>query len=134
MVFEILGPNGISIAKLWYGECCKEFGGISGDHNKSFINNLFGNFKKSHIMSFVHVRNWCRKKGVDFCTHLQSIVPKGKTILLTNDDHKKAVTEGIGIIEFVNAPFAADEQPFVLVGDPKSLELKSFWYKVMYLL
>jgi hypothetical protein len=119
--------------KLWYGERCKEFGGICADHNKSFINNLFGNFKKNHIIFFVHVRNWCRKKGVGFSTHLQSIVPKRKTILLTNDDHKKAVIEGIGIIEFVNAPFVANEQPFVLDGDPKSLELKSFWYKVIYI-
>jgi hypothetical protein len=47
--------NDIVIVKLWSRERCKEFGGVSGDHSKSSINNLFGNFKKSHIMSFVHV-------------------------------------------------------------------------------
>ncbi len=51
-------------------------------------------------------------------------------VVLTNEDHKRVVIEGIGIIESVNAPFVADEQPFVLVGDPKSLDMKSFWYKV----
>jgi len=49
--------NGRCIVKFWCGKCCKEFGGVSGDHSKFFINNLFGNFKKSHIMSFVHVQN-----------------------------------------------------------------------------
>jgi hypothetical protein len=67
---------------------------------------------------------------VDFSTHLQFVVPKGKTILLTNEDYKRAIIEGIRIIDFVNAPFAVNEQPFVLVGDLESLELKSFWYKV----
>jgi hypothetical protein len=43
---------------------------------------------------------------------------------------ERAIIKGIGIIEFVNAPFVEDEKPFVLVGDLKSSELKSFWYKV----
>ncbi len=51
-------------------------------------------------------------------------------VLFTNEDHKKVVIEGIGIIESINAPFVANEQPFVLVGDPKSLNLKLFRYKV----
>ncbi len=51
-------------------------------------------------------------------------------VLLTNEDHKKVVIEGIGIIESINAPFVANEQPFVLVANPKSLNLKLFWYKV----
>jgi hypothetical protein len=63
---------------------------------------------------------------VDFSTHPQSVVLKGKTILLTNEDHKRVVTQGIRIIEFINAPFVVNEQPFVLVGDPKSSQLKSF--------
>ncbi len=50
-------------------------------------------------------------------------------VYLSNEDHKRVVTEGIGIIEFINAPFATDEL-FVLVSDPKSLDLKAFWYKV----
>jgi hypothetical protein len=107
---------------------------MSGDHNKSSINNLFGNFKKSCIVSFVHVWDWCRKKDVDFSTHPQTIVPKGKPILLTNENHKRVVTEGIIIIKFVNAPFVADDQPFVLVGDLKSSKLKSLVQSKMYLL
>jgi hypothetical protein len=57
------------------------------------------------------------KKVWIFFAYPQSIVLKGKTILLTNEDHKKVVTQVIGIIEYVNAPFATNEQHFVLVGD-----------------
>jgi hypothetical protein len=118
------------IVKFWCGKCCKEFEGVNGDHSKFFINNLFGNFKKSHIMSFVHVQNWCQRKGVNFFVHPQFVVPKGETILLTNEDHKRVVIEGIRIIKFINAPFAIDEKPFILVGDLESSKLKSFWYKI----
>jgi hypothetical protein len=52
------------------------------------------------------------------------------SVIFTNEDHKRAVIEGIWTIGYVNAPFVVDEQPFVLDGDPKSLDLKSFWYKV----
>ncbi len=55
--------------------------------------------------------------------------------MLKNEDHKRVVTKGIWIIEFVNAPLAANEHPFVLIGDPKSIELKSFLVQSkMYLL
>jgi hypothetical protein len=57
---------------------------------------------------------------VGFSTHPQYVVPKGKTTLLTNEDHKRVVIENIRIIEFINAPFVVNEQPFVLVGDPES--------------
>jgi hypothetical protein len=46
---------------------------------------------------------------VNFSTHPQSIVLKGNTIFLTNEDQKSIVIEGIRIIEFVNAPFVVDE-------------------------
>ncbi len=55
--FESLGPKWYKYCEIRCGECCKEFGGISGDHSKSSINNPFGIFKKNHIMSFVHVQN-----------------------------------------------------------------------------
>jgi len=59
-----------------------------------------------------------QRQNVNFFAHLQSIVLKWKTIILTNEDHKRVVIKGIKIIEYVNAPFAANEQPFVLIGDP----------------
>jgi len=69
---------------------------------------------------------------VDFSTHPQFVVPKGKTIFPSNEDLKRDVKEGIIIIDYVNAPFAINEQPFVFVGDLESSELKSFWYKIRY--
>jgi len=53
----------------------------------------------------------------------------GKTILLTNEDHKRALIRGIGMVS-INTPLVVNEQPFVLVGDPESLQLKTFWYKI----
>jgi hypothetical protein len=64
--------NNVGIVKLQCGECQKDFGGSSGDHSKSTIHNLFANFKKSHIMSNVHIRNWCRRKGIPWTEHPQS--------------------------------------------------------------
>jgi hypothetical protein len=66
---------------------------------------------------------------VDFYAHLQSIAFKEKTILLTNEDHKRALIESIGMVS-LNTPFVVNEQPFVLVGDPESLQLKKIWYKI----
>jgi hypothetical protein len=70
--------NNVGVVKLQCGECQKDFGGGSGDHSKSTIHNLFSNFKKSHIMSNAHIRNWCRRKGIPWIEHPQFSVQKGK--------------------------------------------------------
>jgi len=70
-------------------------------------------------------------KSLSFATKIVVIYFQiSYNVLFTNEDYKKVIIEGIGIIESINAPFVANEQPFVLVGDPKSLNLKLFWYKV----
>lgn len=57
--------DGAAIVKLHCVECDMDFGGGSSDHNKSLVSNLFSNFMKSHIKSNRHIRNWCKRKGVD---------------------------------------------------------------------
>ena len=66
--------NKVGIVKLQCRECQKDFGGGSGDHNKSTIHNLFANFKKSHIMSNADIRNWCCRKEIPWIEHPQSSV------------------------------------------------------------
>jgi hypothetical protein len=93
--------NNVGVVKLQCGECQKDFGGGSGDHSKSTIHNLFANFKKSHIMSNAHICNWCRRKGIPWTEHPQSSVQKGKTLILTAEDHKRAVEDGLAILDMV---------------------------------
>ena len=92
--------------------------------------NLFSNLCKSHIISNRHIRSWCKRKGVEFCNHPQSVVPKGKTIILTIAYHKVMINEGVKIVEGVNCSVILDHVPFVLVGDHDCAEVKSFWFKV----
>ena len=37
----------------------KEFGFTSEDHFKNIIHNLFGGILKNHLMSNIHIQNWC---------------------------------------------------------------------------
>ena len=76
-------------------------------------------------MRIGHIKKWCTRKGVDFLNHLQSMVAKGKPVILTIADHKKLVSGGLETLKIVNN--SIDNKPFVLVGDP---EVKSFWFKV----
>ena len=121
--------SGVGIVKLYCDECRKDFGSNTGEHTKPGVTNLFANFKKSHIMSLSHIKNWCRKKGVDFYNHPQSAV-KGKAVILTVEDHRRLVKEGAQILEVVNTSANSDRPPFLLIGDPESADVKSFWFKV----
>jgi hypothetical protein len=78
----------------------------------------------------LYIRSSCRRKGVYFSDHPQSVATKGKPVILTTADHKHAVAEALGILKGVNDSVAIDGGPFVLVGDPEAEHLKSFWYKV----
>ena len=51
--------NGNGVVKLWCGECQKDCGGGNKDHSKAHIDNLFNNFKGSHIVSTTHVQSFC---------------------------------------------------------------------------
>jgi hypothetical protein len=122
--------NNIGVVKLQCGECQKDFGGGSGDHSKSTIHNLFVNFKKPHIMSNAHIRNWYRRKGIPWTELPQSSVQKGKTLILTAEDYKQAVEDGLAILDMVNRDICAEGGPFVAIGDPKGNSIKSFWHKI----
>ena len=55
--FKTVDVNGVGLVKVYYARCGKDFGSSSGDHSKSGVHNLFMDFKKSHLMSTMHIRN-----------------------------------------------------------------------------
>jgi hypothetical protein len=97
-----LDQNDVAVVKLHCRECVKDFGYSAEDHSKGAVHNLFMNFKKSHMVSTAHIRNWCRHKGVSFEDHPQSHVGKGKLMVLTPTDHKHLVQQGVKIVDTVN--------------------------------
>ena len=60
-------------------ECKKDFCGTDSQHSKDRVSNLFSNFRKSHIINNQHIRNWCLRKGLNWCNHPQSIAKSKKT-------------------------------------------------------
>lgn len=123
--------NGLGIVKLHCKECNKEMGGSSGDHSKLTVNNLFGNFKKSHLMSIAHIKNWCSKHGVKYSDHPQSEEKGSKAIILQQEDHRKRINEGLLILEGVNLKVQEEIKPFTVFGDVSdSTDMKCFWVKV----
>jgi len=95
--------NGAGVVKLWCGECKKDCGGGNNDHTKAHIDNLFNNFRRSHIMSTAHIRNFCVAKNVNFNDHPQSESKNGRPLTLTPEDHKRLISEGVEILEGLNA-------------------------------
>jgi hypothetical protein len=51
---------------------------------------------------------------------------------MTVSDHKKAVRDGLQILQMVNIEVVAGggKEPFHHVGDPNADDLESFWYKI----
>lgn len=88
--------------KLHCVECNNGFGLNSGDHSKTTISDLFANFKKSHIMSNMHIMSWCRPKGISFNDHPQFMVAKGEHAMLTTSDYKAPMTKGLATMQKVN--------------------------------
>ena len=64
--------DGKGIVKLYCGECSKLYGNSVGDHSKTAISNLFGNFSKKHLISTSHIRNWCTRTKTEFSSLPQS--------------------------------------------------------------
>lgn len=123
--------NGTAIVKLYCDECDVLFGGNTGEHNKNTVTNLFSNFKRSHIGSNAHIRAWCRRNGVPWENHPQSAAKPRQTIILTVEDHRKLVREGIDIVDAVNDSVDSDKKPFKWVGgDVESPHVRSLWYRV----
>jgi len=119
--------HGKSIIILYCIECRKDFGGVDGQHTKDMISNLFSNFRKSHIMSNQYIKSWCSRKGVDWCNYPQSIAKGRKTVILTAEDHRRLVLEGVEILKLVNDSQDPSRKTFELIGgDLQCIDLKSF--------
>ena len=54
-----LDQGGVGVVKLFCGECRTFIGGNTGKNTKTAVTNLFSNFRKSHLISAGHVRNFC---------------------------------------------------------------------------
>jgi hypothetical protein len=117
--------NGVGIVQLFCGDCNKRFGGVGGNHSKVAIHNLFANFKAKHLQTNLHIRAWCRQKGIRWEDHPQSLSMKSKPVKMTFADHRRAVEEGFSILQSVNKVFDADKHPFVTVGDRNVVDMKS---------
>jgi hypothetical protein len=106
----------VPVVKLHCGECKKDFEGDSGDHSKCAIHNIFNNFKKSHILSTLHIQAWCRRKEISFNDHPQT--SSGKALVLTTSDHEALVDEGLQVLKKINDNICADVPTFLFIGDP----------------
>lgn len=122
--------NGAGVVKLWCGECKKDCGGGSKDHTKAQIDNLFNNFKRSHIISIAHVRNFCAAKNVNFDDHPQSEAKNGRSLTLTPHDHKRMINEGVQIVEDVNSSLPDDHKKFTILGNLTADDTRCYWFKV----
>ena len=54
---------------------------------------------------------------MNYLDHPQSIAPKGKTVLLTPEDHRRLMDEGVHIMNAVNAELEDGLKHFHTVGD-----------------
>jgi hypothetical protein len=123
--------NGVGVVKIYCLDCNKHHGGISGDHTSHAIQNLFNNFKGSHLGSTAHDRNWCKRHNVPFEHHPRSEAGRlGKGVIMTPEDHAKLIADGIDIVKKVNADKGMEQPCFEVVGNPLATQVKCFWTKV----
>jgi hypothetical protein len=123
---KTLDVNDIGVVKVHCAECGKDFGSSTRDHSKLVVHNFFMNSKKSHLMSVVHIRNWCQRKEIQFEDHPQSQAGKGKTVVLIPTDHKRLVLEGIEVLDAFNEDIGREKKTFDVIGDLNSEEVWSF--------
>ena len=121
--------DGKGIVKLYCGECSKLYGNSVGDHSKTTISNMFGNFSKKHLVSTSHIRNWCTRTKTEFSSLPQS-ESKEKGVVMIRADHEKLADEGIHIVDLINDSVDQDHKPFVIIGDRSSPHMRCFWLKV----
>ena len=81
--------HGVAVVKIFCGECKREIGGTGHDHSRSAIQNLFANFKKSHLHSALHIKQWCRKREILYNDHPKKKGNSSKPIILTPADHRR---------------------------------------------
>ena len=122
--------QGVAVVKIFCGECNKESGGFSGDHSRYGVQNLFTNFKKSHLHSALHIKQWCKRRDIPYNDHPKKDGKSSKPVMYSPADHKRLVEEGLSILESVNDSISLTDPPFVVVGNINVSQFKSFWFKV----
>ena len=122
--------NGNGVVKLWCAECQKDCRGSSKEHTKSQIDNLFNNFRRSHIVSTLHVRNYCAAKNINFEDHPQSTSRNGRPVTVIPEDHKTLITEGVQILDGVNASLPTGHKQFKVLGNLNAENNRCYWFKV----
>jgi hypothetical protein len=127
--------NGMGVIKIHCSKCIKDFGGSIGDHSNHSINNLFANFRKHHLHTNAHIRSLCRRQGLPYTNHLQSVAPKGKSMILSHVKHEGLVQEGTEIMDNVNDTIEEvnREKHFYVVGDTtsKGFKYQTYWFKAI---
>ena len=116
------------VVKLFCGECQSFIGGSLTNTTKITVSKLFSNFRKSHLISAWHVRNYYRQKGIKFDNHPQSGSTISNPVEVTIVDHKRLIEEGVGIFEIVNNSIDPNKPTFELIGDPDDPVMKSHWF------
>ena len=122
--------HGVVVVKILCEECKREIGCTSRDHSRNAVQNLFSNFKKNHLHSALHIKQWCRKRQILDNNHPKKEGKLNKPIILTPTYHKRLVEEGVNIFLSVNDSISSYDPPFVIVGNVGVPHLKSFWFKV----
>ena len=61
--------HGVAVVKILCREYKREIGGTGRNHSRSAVQNLFANFKKSHLHSALHIKQWCRKRQIQYSDH-----------------------------------------------------------------
>ena len=118
--------DGVAVVKVCCGKCRGLNGRSSGKHTKSVVTNLFSNFRKSHLNSVGHIRNYCRQKGLQVSEYPRAGSSRNNPIVVTAVDHQRMVEEGIGILGTVNESIDAQKPTFQLIGDPTDPVMKAY--------
>ena len=61
--------NDVTIVKIHCGKCVKDFGSTARDYNSHAISNFFMNFRKTHLHTTLHIRNFCQRQGLPYTDH-----------------------------------------------------------------
>jgi len=94
------------------------------------VTNLFPNFRKSHLNTVGHIKNYYQQKEVKFVDHLQAGSTRSNPMVITVADHKSMVSEGIEIVATVNESLDLKKVTFKVVGDLLDSIMKAFWFRV----
>ena len=67
---------------------------------------------------------------MDFKEHPQSQQKNKKPIILTPEDHKRVIAEGVEIVQLVNGTLPAGHKEFTVLGNLEAHDTRCYWFKV----